>query len=480
MTAILHRIPTLSIRHAIPGLLTILIIVAVGLTGWLSYRAGQENVSILANELSAEATTRIEEHVLEFIKTPPLVHSLNLGAINAGSLHLDNFAELKQYFWNQVHLSDAVPYAYYGAENGDFIGVDSNFGGGQYVYKVRDSKTAPNRVTYQLDDNGKPTSEIARSSYDPRTRPWYQAAVAARATTWGLIYPSASAPFLVISPSTPVYDSSGKLQGVLGIDITLAELTTFLRALQISPNGKAVIIERNGDMVGTSSKEPPFITKPTGEQVRVKITDSAEPLLRNIGAETLKRYGDFAKILKSEQYVVDLNGDQQFVQIAPVKDNRGIDWLVMVVIPASDFMDKVYENARNTIATGGLITVFAVILGGLLAGWIIRPVMAVIGVAANIEKQKYQLSPLDQVAQRTDELGQLARVVGNMARQVYQREQDLLQQVHELRIEVDEAKRVQQVSEIVESDFFKDLEVKANAMRQARRKPGSSDTSQGS
>lgn len=480
MTAILQRIPTLSIRHAIPGLLTVLIILAVGVTGWLSFRAGQENVSILANELSAEATTRIEEHVQEFIKTPPLVHSLNLGAINSGSLHLDNYDELKQYFWNQVHLSDAVPYAYYGAENGDFVGVDSNFGGGQYVYKVRDSKTAPNRVTFQLDDKGNSTKEIARSSYDPRTRPWYTSAVAAKGITWGLIYPSASAPFLVISPSVPVYDSSGKLQGVLGIDITLAELTTFLRALEVSPNGKAVIIERNGDMVATSSKESPFITKSTGEQVRVKITDSTEPLLRNIGNETLKRYGDFAKITKQEQFIMDLNNDQQFVQLAPVKDSRGIDWLVMVVIPASDFMDKVYENARNTLGAGVLVTIFAVILGGLLARWIIRPVMAVIGVAANIEKQQYQLAPLEPVASRSDELGQLARVVRDMARQVYQREQDLLQKVRELKIEVDEAKRSQQVSEIVDTDFFKELENKAKVMRQARRKTPPSDSGQNS
>lgn len=140
-------------------------------------------------------------------------------------------------------------------------------------------------------------------------------------------------------------------------------------------------------------------------------------------------------------------------------------------------MGAVYENARTTALAGGLIMAIAVFVGYALASWIIRPVMTVISVAANIEKQNYQLEPLDAVAGRTDELGHLARVIREMARVVYQREKDLIEKVRELRIEVDEAKRTQQVSEIVDSDFFKDLEIKARQMREYRHKPKAADES---
>ena len=64
----------------------------------------------------------------------------------------------------------------------------------------------------------------------------------------------------------------------------------------------------------------------------------------------------------------------------------------------------------------------------------------------------------------------MARVFHRMAREVYSREQELKKQVQQLRIEVDEAKQSKQVSEIVDSDFFQDLQAKAREMRAQRRR----------
>jgi hypothetical protein len=56
-----------------------------------------------------------------------------------------------------------------------------------------------------------------------------------------------------------------------------------------------------------------------------------------------------------------------------------------------------------------------------------------------------------------------------MVGKVRQREQSLRRQVEELRIEIDVAKRQKQVSEIVDSDFFQDLQTRARALRQRKR-----------
>ncbi len=55
------------------------------------------------------------------------------------------------------------------------------------------------------------------------------------------------------------------------------------------------------------------------------------------------------------------------------------------------------------------------------------------------------------------------------ALEAYIREQSLRQQIQQLRIEIDEAKRHQQVSEIVDSDFFQDLQQRSRALRQRAR-----------
>jgi HAMP domain-containing protein/GAF domain-containing protein len=61
------------------------------------------------------------------------------------------------------------------------------------------------------------------------------------------------------------------------------------------------------------------------------------------------------------------------------------------------------------------------------------------------------------------------------ALEAYIREQGLKQEIQQLRIEIDEAKRQKQVEEIVDSDFFQDLQAKASHYR-GRRSAATSTT----
>lgn len=89
----------------------------------------------------------------------------------------------------------------------------------------------------------------------------------------------------------------------------------------------------------------------------------------------------------------------------------------------------------------------------------------VTAAAVAIEAGIYDPESLDEVARRTDELGQLARVFQRMTRQVYAREQKLKQQVQEMRIEIDQIKKERQVAAITESDYFKELQQKVKGLR---------------
>lgn len=61
------------------------------------------------------------------------------------------------------------------------------------------------------------------------------------------------------------------------------------------------------------------------------------------------------------------------------------------------------------------------------------------------------------------------------ALEAYIREQSLKHEIQQLRIEIDEVKRQKQVSEIVDSDFFQDLQAKARTIR-SRRSAGTAPT----
>jgi two-component system, cell cycle response regulator len=89
--------------------------------------------------------------------------------------------------------------------------------------------------------------------------------------------------------------------------------------------------------------------------------------------------------------------------------------------------------------------------------------------AAAIKANTFELECLDGIAKRPDELGQLAQVFQDMARQVYARQQQLQQQVQQLRIEIDQARKAREVAEITESDYFQQLLSKADELRNQAR-----------
>ncbi len=94
----------------------------------------------------------------------------------------------------------------------------------------------------------------------------------------------------------------------------------------------------------------------------------------------------------------------------------------------------------------------------------------VIGVLQLINAQDMEtkeIIPFDQNLQRMMESFSSLAVA---ALEAYIREQGLKQQIQQLRIEIDEVKRQQQVEEITESDFFQDLKAKAQEIRQRGRR----------
>lgn len=164
--------------------------------------------------------------------------------------------------------------------------------------------------------------------------------------------------------------------------------------------------------------------------------------------------------------------------IATYGSQNGFGWQLgevvaaqMVYVPAGELFNAALRSFLTIIAI--FLVVFAtaiLVLNILLKRLVIQPVHTMGSLALEISADKIVPQALDSepftgLTRRTDELGQLASVFRNMAREVYARTQNLKQQVQELRIEIDVFKRQKQVEEIVETDFFKDLQSKARKMR---------------
>ena len=123
--------------------------------------------------------------------------------------------------------------------------------------------------------------------------------------------------------------------------------------------------------------------------------------------------------------------------------------------------------------------VLLLLLVYLIAGFFSRPLARLAHAAESLSEGRYdrdaEIFPRQRIA---DEIGVLAGVFETMAANVVRRERSLRREVDELRIEIDEGMRQQAVSEIVETDFFRDLQSKAARLKQrGGSKTGNDDRS---
>lgn len=137
------------------------------------------------------------------------------------------------------------------------------------------------------------------------------------------------------------------------------------------------------------------------------------------------------------------------------------------------YVDEVQNAVLGSTWVAFLITIPTLVgLVLVAATFFARPIRRLTEAAARVGEGDYEVDfePLKQQRFR-DEIGVLTEVFEAMTAMVRGREAALQRTVMDLRVEIDEVKRAQQVQEIVDTDFFRDLQAKASRMRQ--RKGGS-------
>jgi PAS domain S-box-containing protein len=419
-SCVMKSSPKMSLSLVLLIPLVVQISVAVGVTGWLSFRNGQKAVNDLATRLSLEVAARTKENFRSFGDVSHLFLQMNTAAIASGNLDPEDFPNLERYFWNQTKLSDRNTTIYYGDEQGKFLLIQRD---AEHLVYIRDESTAPNRQIYRLDSQGNRTELIQTAAYDPRTRPWYKTAKKSGKATWSPIYAFTASPVLGITPVMPIYNETGNLRGVLAIDLTLSQISDFLKSIKISRSGQVFAIERSGEIVASSTDELPFVTDKDGQK-RLLATKSQNLLIRSTSTYLQKRFGSFEKIDRQGQFTFDIDGKRQFVTVAPLQDGRGLDWLIVVAIPEADFIGQIHTNTRTTILLCFFAFILAIGLGFFTTRWVVKPITRLLEASKALTKMSessdFTSKELDGEVevQGVKELGLLAQSFNQMARQL--------------------------------------------------------------
>jgi PAS domain S-box-containing protein len=386
----------------------------VGIVGWLSFQNGQRAVNDVATQLRGEITERIKDRIQTYMSIPHIVNHLNVQGIKLGHLNLDEKQKLELHFLEQIQYFDSISIIYIGKENGEHSGAIRTKT--QTLISAADSSTGNKLSRYTADSQGKRIKlvQISSTVYDPTVRPWYIAAAAEKKPIWSDIYTDFLTRDLAITAAMPIYNESGKLLGVAGSDLLFSRIKEFLANMKIGKSGQTFVMERSGMLVATSTETPEFAIE--NKQVkRIKASESENPVIRQTAQYLETSYSNLKKINNSEQLTFEVDGKRKFLQITPFKDDRGLDWLIAVVVPESDFMEQIEANTRITIFLSVAALIIATILGILTAKWVVRPILRLNEAAKALARNEWDTK---LTSDRSDELGELANSFNSMAEQL--------------------------------------------------------------
>jgi HAMP domain-containing protein len=452
-----------SIRHVFPLVLTVQLITAVGLTGWLSFSNGERAVNKLASNLSKESSERIQQHINYYLEKSSLVNDSTGYSLSNNIVNPENQNALLKHLWEKIEELNLESHIYYGNESGDFVGVD-RYKKDETLARVRNEASAPNRLVYKLNEKGERATLLEPQNYDPRLRDWYIKAKQEGKPTWSPIFTSADRSLLTISRATPIYTSTGKFRGAIGINVTLSQISEFLDNQKIGLSGEAFIMELNGDIVASSTDEPPFVTV-GNRQERLAAINSSNLLIKYTALSIRDKFKEFAQVGDNQVFKFDLNGRRQLVNVAKLGRKDGLDWLIVVIIPESDFMEEISDSNRQTIIIIVITLVLSIAIGLLLARWLLGPMERLNKAAKAIEDQEFSDEYLAGLVDRKDEIGQMSRVFQRMGNVVFAREKGMKDQLSQLRQESDRAKKAAMAAKIGQNSDLQNLLTKARSVR---------------
>ncbi len=411
------RISDASLRQMLTLPYVILVIVTAAVIGLLSYSAGRNAVDTLSNYVLNETVSRISQAVDKHVAGSEAVLETAFPADVPPPVSVaDEIDVLRTRFWlaTSIHR-DPNNYAYYGDRHGQFFGI-YRFSETEAELRLRSDGDSPRSIYQYSRINGELGQAVQEQRiFEPRDRPWYKAGQGTRNQTWTAIYIDFKTLQLVSTRARRVNNAAGEFEGVVATDLSLQLLNEFLKGLPLTPNGFAFIVEPDGNMIATS--RGPHIRKGVGDDnTRLNVMQSTDPLIaatyRSVRDLTVNPDNTSGPLTSSFE-----GPDGEIVQTGyyRLQDAAGLDWIIAVAVPRSDFMFEVTRNVRRTALLGLLASVLIAVIGFIVLNLITRDLRRLARVTKSVGDGVMDLS---MPSYRKDEIGELARAIATMQKRL--------------------------------------------------------------
>ena len=290
-------------------------------------------------------------------------------------------------------------------------------------------------------------ASLVPPDFDVTTRPWFVKAAPisnpGRTAVWSDPYLDAALHGLVVTASSPVYDSGGNFAGVVAMDIQLNRITGLVSNIHVGETGYAFLIDKNERLVAM----------PDSGYKDFGLSPSTTPLGALFYQSTIKNvpsnfYILLAKIASGESGLdtISIGGVDRFIVYQPIPE---VDYGLAIIVPSSEMLaesilakEQIAQVTRNTVTQSIFlvagILVIAILATLLISNGLTNPLTALTRTAQEITNG--DLDAKIQV-QSKDEIGTLAKTLNVMTTTLRENIQSLEDRVAERTSELEAESR---------------------------------------
>ena len=417
---------TFSLRTVLIASLLLFSLLPAASVGWFLYRSNVQSVQLLSGKVIEDMTERIktdvENHLAQaHVVLNGMVHAEPDASAVLRARQLIASPELFELAaFAMTRMTPDVPRMYLGSQRGDFLAIDTFTRDAATLVRVSERKAGgEGRRFFMAASPGDRQHELPAETrnFEPRNRPWYQAAMASKGRAFTPISVSSSDPQLRLTLAQPVYGTDGGALGVFAVDLPLKRLNQMLQSMRISSHGTVFLLDEQGFAVASSTGDKLF-SNTSGLLQRYKPEQSRNAIIRQAYGETVSSLG---KTLESSVQRVSflrripIEGDTLVVALKPFGESIGVRWSLVVAAPESDFTAATQAALKDTLAVTALILALGALLAIALA-WRLSLHFRRLGEAAALLARD-EVPPAYPTS-RIDEVRQLSRSLHDSAREL--------------------------------------------------------------
>jgi adenylate cyclase len=369
------------------GITSLLLAIVIALAGgiiWYNSKKSKELAMAAAERMMEEVGDNVVSHVK--LLYDPIYAVIRIGSrvpeLTSPAISEDPRA--RSLILRELRSYPQLLSIYVGFDNGDFFMITHI--AGENSTAVRDAFHAPQEAVFAneiitadaggdrktrwvyLAENGDVIgrADPVPAEFDPRQRPWYDAAKHSETVELSNLYMFA----ISREPGFTISRSFGKeTPGVIGADLATTDLARFLREQRITPASAAYIFTEKGEVIASPGRAPIAKERPQVGQMSValpRVGDLDDPVITRLAAS-------YEGGRMSGSRVFDV-GDRAYIgRVIEIPPHFGRDQLLAMIVPIDEIEKPITEIRNQTLLYSVAFLVFALPLYmTLVVAWIDR------------------------------------------------------------------------------------------------------------